>query len=87
MVSVVNLDDEMGDGKLQLMRPEPPCLVARCEFQVRPEIEQDVCGLRDNELAGLEERRGEGGCAPPLLSRNFIIAGTPLLPLRRATSI
>jgi len=52
MVSVVNFDDDIGEGELQLMRPEPSGLVARCEVEVRPEIEQDVRGLRHNELAG-----------------------------------
>jgi hypothetical protein len=53
---------------------------------VRPEIEQDVGGLRDDELAGLEKGRREGGRALLLSSMIFIIAGTPALPLRRATS-
>ena len=57
MVRVVDLDDEIGDGELELMRPKPSRLVARRQIQARAEIEQDIRGLRDDELAGFEERR------------------------------
>ncbi len=41
------------------MQPEPAGLVAGAKLQARPEIEQDIGGLRDDELAGLQERRRE----------------------------
>ena len=41
------------------MRPQPARLVARRQPEARAEIEQDVGGLADDELAGLEERRRE----------------------------
>jgi hypothetical protein len=39
MVGVVNLDDEIGDGELELMRPKPSLFVARRQIQARAEIE------------------------------------------------
>ncbi len=51
-MGVVDTHDEIGDGELQLMRPQPPRLVARREFQARAEEEQDFRGLRDDEFAG-----------------------------------
>ncbi len=80
----MNLDHEIGDGELQLISPQSAGFVAR-EDQTRPEIEQDIRGLRDDELADLEDG-ANGGRAPRLSSMIFIIAGTPALPLRRATS-
>ena len=41
------------------MHPQPPRLVARRKPEAPAEIEQDVGGLADDELAGLEERRRE----------------------------
>ena len=60
MMGVVNLNYEIGDRELQLVRPEPSRLVAGREFQTRPEIEQNIRGLGDDELAGFEERRRKG---------------------------
>ncbi len=59
VVGVVDLDDEVGDRELQLVRPQPHGLVARREPMARAEKEQDVRGLADDELAALEERRRE----------------------------
>ena len=60
MVGVVHLLHEIGDGELKLVRPQPAGLVA---VGARPwrgaEILQDVRGLRDQQPAGLEERRRE----------------------------
>ena len=65
------------------MQPEPAGLLARGKLQARPEIEQDIGGLRDDELARLQERRREGAC----LSLPFIIANILSMPaLLRATS-
>jgi hypothetical protein len=56
MVRIVNLDDQIGDAELELVRPKPCRFVARRQIQARAEIKQDICGLRDDELAGFEER-------------------------------
>ena len=65
MVSVVNLDDEIGDGELQLMRPELSRLVARCKFQVRPMRSLPVQSIKiapsRRPLQG-----DDGGAADPL---------------------
>src|SRR6516165_888936 len=55
MVGVVNLDDQIGE--LELMRLKPSRFVARRQIQTWAEVEQDVRGLRDDELAGFEEWR------------------------------
>jgi hypothetical protein len=57
MVRVVNLDNQIGDGELELVRPKPSFFVAGRQIQARAEIEQDIRRLRDDELAGFEERR------------------------------
>ena len=59
MMRVVDFHHQVGDGELQLMRPQPPGLVLRREAEPRPEIEQDVRGLRDDVLAGFQDRRRE----------------------------
>ena len=56
MVRIVNLDDQIGDAELELVRPKPCRFVARRQIQARAEIKQDICGLRDDEPAGFEER-------------------------------
>jgi|SRR5580704_3814725 len=56
---VVDFDHEVGDRKLQLMRPKSPGLVARRKPMTRTEEEKDVRGLADDELAVLEEWRRE----------------------------
>ena len=60
MVRVMNLDDKIGDGELELMCPKRSCLIARRQIQARAEIKEDIRGLRDDELAGLEEWRRKG---------------------------
>src|SRR5262245_2051063 len=60
-MGVVDLDHEVGDGKLQLMGPQASGLVAGNKPKPWAEVEQDVRGLGDDELAGLEERRRERG--------------------------
>src|SRR6202050_302456 len=57
MMGVVDIHDEVGNGELQLMRPQLSGLVARREIQPLPEIEQNIRSLRDDELAGFEKRR------------------------------
>src|SRR6185436_18850695 len=48
-----------------LMRPQPLALVLRREIEPGPEPKQDVGGLRDDLLAGLQERRGKRGMLLP----------------------
>ena len=60
VMSVVDLHEEVGNGELQLVRPQPAGLVARGKPEARPKIVQDQRGLRDHELAGLQKRRGVG---------------------------
>ena len=65
MVGVVNFLHQIGDGQLQLQRPEPIGFAARHQPQARPEIVQDQRGLRDHQLAGLEKRRRIGRTLDP----------------------
>ena len=60
MVRVVDVGDHVGDGELQLMRPQPAGLVAGTEIEARAEIEKNVGGLRDDEAAGFQKRRRIG---------------------------
>jgi hypothetical protein len=39
------------------VQPQPSGLVARRKAEARAEVEEDIGGLRDHELAGLEKRR------------------------------
>ena len=59
MVGVVNFLHKVGHRQLQLMHPEPPGFRLRRQPVTRAEIEQDVGGLPDYELAGFEKRWGE----------------------------
>src|SRR5215217_7840126 len=57
MVRVVNFHDEVRDGELELVRPQPPCFVLRREAEARSKIKQNVRGLRDEALAVFQSRR------------------------------
>src|SRR5262245_25994749 len=57
VMGVVDQHHEVGDGELQLMHPQSSGLVAGREVKPAAEVEEDVGGLADDELAGLEERR------------------------------
>src|SRR5215475_10761509 len=57
MMRIVDLRQEICDGKLELVRPQPTGLVARAQGEARTEPQQDVGALRNDEVAGLEERR------------------------------
>jgi hypothetical protein len=59
VMRVMGLDHEVRDRELQLMGPQPHRLVARRKPLACAEVEQDVGGLADHELAALEERRRE----------------------------
>ena len=53
----MDLRHEVGDGELQLVHPQFAGLCLRRQPMATAEIEQDVCGLGDHQLAGLQERR------------------------------
>ena len=53
------LDDEIGEGELELMRPQASRVALRREAMALAEEQQDVRRLPDEALAGLEERRRE----------------------------
>ena len=59
LMGVVDLDQEIGDRELQLVRPQPARRIARYEVEAWAEIEQDVRGLANQEPSGLEKRRRE----------------------------
>src|SRR5262245_64741169 len=59
MMGVVNLFNKVRDRELQLMRPQPARLVLGREAMTRPQIEEDVRSLADQEPASLQERRRE----------------------------
>src|SRR5262252_6379071 len=53
---VMDLDHEVGDRKLQLMRPQSSGVIARSKPMTHTEEEKDVRRLADDERAALEER-------------------------------
>ena len=63
----MHLGDEIGDGELQAVGEPAQRFVLRREAEFRPEIEEDVGHMRDDQRAVLQERRREGdvrfGCA------------------------
>ena len=60
VMGVVDLIDKVGHRQLQLMGLQAARLIGRRQTVMCAEIEQDVCGLADNEIAGFEKRRGDG---------------------------
>src|SRR5439155_626525 len=59
MVRLAGFIQPIGDRQLQLMRPEPARFAFRYETQPRREELENVGGLRNQELAGFQERRGK----------------------------
>src|SRR6185437_15720713 len=59
MMGVVNFQHQIRYRELKLMQRQPFGLRLGRESKARSQIEQDVGGLPDHELAGLEEWRGE----------------------------
>ena len=45
VMRIVRFVDDIGDGQLELMRPQPPRLAARREAVPAPEVEEDVRSL------------------------------------------
>src|SRR6266571_4944877 len=92
MMAVVHFDQPVGDGELQLVQPQPPGFILRRESEARPEIEQNVRGLRDQQPAGSQERRRKGPVAlgtvfkqtdhflrPPRQARDISVSGAGIL--------
>src|SRR5690606_16658757 len=65
VMRVVRLLDEVGDGELELVGPEPARLVRRGKAVPAAKIEEDVRGLADEEPAGLEKGWCEGRALDP----------------------
>src|SRR6267378_862201 len=59
VMGIVHLDQPVGDGELQLVQPQPAGLAPGRKAQAGPEVEEDVRGLRDQQLARAQERRRE----------------------------
>ena len=59
-MGVMRFDDQVGERELELMRPQSPRLGLGREVVAFAEEQQDVRGLRDKALAGLEEWRRKG---------------------------
>ena len=57
MMDVVDLGQEVGDGELQLVRPQAARLGLGHQPQPRPQILQDVRRLSDDQVSGFEEGR------------------------------
>src|SRR6267143_4764095 len=59
VVRVVRFDQPVGDGELELVRPDPGCLAFRHEAVARREPEEDVRSLRDHQLPRFQKWRSE----------------------------
>ena len=59
-MGVKDLQVEIQDGELQLMRPQPAQLIRRREAQSAAQVQQDIRRLRDELRADLEDRRRKG---------------------------
>jgi len=59
MMRVVHLGEEVRDGQLHLMGPQQTTFIFGREAVTAAEKQQDVRGLRDDELASFEIRRRE----------------------------
>ena len=61
VMGVVRLDDQIGDGELDLVGPQLSGFRLRRQPEAFAEIEQDIGRLADDPLAIAQEGRGEGG--------------------------
>jgi hypothetical protein len=78
VMGVVRLAHHVGDGQLDLVRPDARALAARHQLQRRRQVQQDGGGLPDHQVAVLQEGRGQRRLRR--LWRSFrccSIAGTP----------
>ncbi len=60
MVRVVRLRHHVGNGELQLVRPQAVGFADARKTKARPEVQQDGRGLPDDDVAIDQERRREG---------------------------
>ena len=60
MVRVVDFDQEVGDGQLKLVHPQPAGFALRRKTVMRAQKEQDIRGLAEEQLAGLQKGRRKG---------------------------
>lgn len=67
MMGVVRFDDEVRKCELELMRPQAARVPLRSKTVAFTEEEQDVRGLPDQAVAGLQERRRERRTGEPIL--------------------
>ena len=58
MMRIVDFDHQIGNGELQLMRPQPLGLVLGRKAEAWPEKQQDIGGVGDDVPAVLHGRRG-----------------------------
>ena len=70
VMGVVHFLQEIGDGELQLVGPQPSGLVLQREAQPRAEEQEDVGGLRDQLPARLEDGRRERRASDPRVVEN-----------------
>jgi hypothetical protein len=80
----MHLLHQIGDRELQLVRPQLPVFGLRREAVPPAEVEQNVRGLRDDELPSLEEWRSERRI---LLARTGHHCEQPLLAASLARDI
>src|SRR6267143_2619139 len=59
VMGIVHLDQPVGDGELQLVQPQPAGLALGRKAETGSEVEQDVRGLGDQQLARAQDRRRE----------------------------
>src|SRR5262245_3728018 len=59
MMGIMDLDQEIRDRELELVSPQHAGLRSRHQPMASPEIEQNICSLRDHEVAGLEKGRSK----------------------------
>ncbi len=59
VMRVVHFGDQVRDRQLQAMHDVAQRFVLRREAELRPEVEQDVRDVRHDQVAILQERRGE----------------------------
>ena len=87
MMRVVILGDEIGNGEFEPVGEQPRRLAGRREPEFRPEVEEDVGDMRDDDLAVAQDRRRKGVNGAAFPSRIAISALTPRpVPRSRATS-
>ncbi len=73
----MHLGDEVGDGQLQLVSPQPPVLGGGRKVVARPQKQQDVGGLADEPPSRLQKWR----------RKRQVLAVHPLAALAASTGV